>query len=475
MKRIGGSLILGLLSGAALALAPMADGSAWGGQPSADAAVAMDRASALLRAHDFEGAIGALRAVLLADPSNRAANEMLAFALESKGDLEGERRVRSKLASRFPRDARIQADYGRVLERSGRVAEALRAYRRARDLATGAAVAQLDAAIDRTRGQTALEIGTPLSVISDPDADASTLEAGAAVPVGAGNHLALLAARSAAAGRKTPYETEAAAIALALVRPRGAGPSWSLGPSLHVISPKGGAARDLAVGGVATCRTSLGPAFEADLRADFESPWDDAAVTVLHGGRTSAVEGHLYAHALSRRLLFQVGGRRRRISILATDRRSPRPDAWQTLWIGGADVVAWRSAAAIRGEMLDEALIAPMSLHSAVTLAYRHYGVWTQTTPEFATLVDLAPRGSVDEASVATTLASVGGRLGLELRAGLAHDSARRAREWRAGGSFIWSPFTAARLALGYEEANELATGLAGQRRTGRLSFHVDL
>lgn len=475
MNRIGRCLVCGLLSGAALALASVAVGSAAGNQPPADPTGAMDRASALVRARDFDGAIGALRAVLSADPSNLAASEMLAFALESKGDLDGERLVRAKLAARFPRDARIQADYGRVLERSGRAAEALRAYHRARDLATGAAAAELDAAIERTRGQTALEIGTPVSLISDPDADASTVKAGAAIPVGARNHIALLASRYAAEGRTTSDETEAGAIGFALVRPGGAGPSWSLGPSLHVIAPKGDAQRDLAVGGVATGRSSLGPAFEADLRADLESPWEDAAVTVLHGGRTSGAEGHLYAHALSRRLLLQVGGRRRRISILAADRSSPRPDAWQSLWIGGADFVAWRSAAAIRGEMLDEALLSPTSLNSALILAYRHYDVWTQTTPDFAALVDLAPRGSVDEASLATTLASVGGRFGLELRGGLAQDSARRSREWRAGGSLIWSPFSATRLALGYEEATEFATGLVGQRRAGRLNLHVDL
>jgi hypothetical protein len=127
------------------------------------------------------------------------------------------------------------------------------------------------------------------------------------------------------------------------------------------------------------------------------------------------------------------------------------------------------------GEMLDEALLGPTTLSSATTLAYRHYDVSTRTTPEFAAVIGLVPRGLVDEASVATTVASPQSHLGLELRAGLARDSARGARAWSAGGALIWAPTSATRFALGYEGATEVASGLVGQRRAGRLSFHVDL
>ncbi|HKC41308.1 MAG TPA: hypothetical protein VKC15_17325, partial [Gemmatimonadales bacterium] len=194
-------------------------------------------------------------------------------------------------------------------------------------------------------------------------------------------------------------------------------------------------------------------------------------------GRTTAAEGHVYSHWFSQRLLLQAGARRRRLSILAADNHSTsRPRAWQSLWIAGADLVLWRKpGAAVQGEMLDEALIAPTTLSSAMRLAYRHYDVSTRTTPEFAAVIGLVPRGSVDEGSVATTVVSPRGNLGLELRAGLARDSAREARIWRAGGGVIWAPMPATRFALRYEEANEVATGLVGQRRTGWLIFHVDL
>ena len=224
-------------------------------------------------------------------------------------------------------------------------------------------------------------------------------------------------------------------------------------------------------------RAPFGPSLEAEWRAEAETPWDEAAVTVLRGGRTTAAEGHLYLHSFSRRLLLQTGARRRQLSILAADPNSTRrPKAWQSLWVAGADVLLWRKpGASVRGEMLDDALIEPTTLSSALTLAYRHYDVSSQTTPEFASLIGLAQRGLVDEGSFATTLASPGGNLGLELRAGLARDSARQARIWRAGGGLIWAPKPATRFALRYEEATEAASGLVGQRRTGWVSFHVDL
>ena len=224
-------------------------------------------------------------------------------------------------------------------------------------------------------------------------------------------------------------------------------------------------------------RAPLSPSLEAEGRAEVESPWDEAAVTLLHGGRTSAVEGHVYSPWFSRRLLLQAGARRRELSVLDADPGSTRrPKAWESLRILGADVVVWRKPrAAVRGEMLDDALKAPTTFTSALTLAYRRYDVSTQTTPEFAAVIGLVPRGLVNEGSAAMTLALPGGNLGLDLRGGLARDYARRARTWRAGGTLIWAPTRATRIGLGYEGANEVTSGLIGQRRGGRFSFHVDL
>jgi len=303
------------------------------------------------------------------------------------------------------------------------------------------------------------------------------VQAGTAVPLGSGRHLALLGTHYAADGKTNSDATASQVVALTFVQRNANGGSWAVGPRLHAISPRDGRPqRDVGIGGVILGRAPVGSTFESEARGDFETPWDEAAVTLLRGGRTTGADGHLYAHLFSRRLLLQAGARGRELSILATDPASTqRPKAWQSLWIAGADVVAWRKpGAAVRGEMLDESLIAPTTLSSALTLAYRHYDVTTRTTPGFAAAIGLVPRGSVDEGSAALTIAAPRGDLGVELRAGLARDSAREAHVWRAGGSLIWAPTPTTRFVMGYEGATEVASGLVGQRQGGWLSFHVD-
>ena len=467
--------VLGMV---ALMLALMTAGAVWGQPPPAPAGT-LGRAATLVQTGAFEQAAATLRQLLSSDPANRGAKEMLAFTLESMGDLEGERHVRSALAAEFPDDPRVQVDLGRVLERSGDDGAALRAYRRARELSAAASAPELDAAIGRMRGRTATEVATPrLAVMSDPEATASSVQAGAALHLGSRHHLALLGTHHVARAKSYAGATATSdVLALTYVLRHGAGAYWTAGPSLHAVSPRGGARRDLDVGGMVAGRTPLGPLLEAEWRAEVETPWDEAAVTVLRGGRTTAAEGRLYSHWFSRRLLLQAGARRRLLSLLDLEPESTRrPKAWQTLAVAGADFVLWtKPGAAVRGEMLDEALIAPTTLSSALSVAWRHYDVLTQATPEFARIIGLAPRGSVDEASVAVSAASPRGDAGLDLRAGFARDSARRARVWRAGGALIWAPKPSTRFALEYEEATEVATGLVGRRRAAWMSFHVDL
>src|SRR5580765_7468403 len=134
----------------ALALAlTTASARARGGQAPPTSAGSLERAEALVQSRAFEQAATMLRQILSIEPANRRAKELLAFALESTGDLKGERQVRSALAADFPDDPRVQTDYGRVLERSGEEGRALRAYRRARELSGGRPTPELDAAIER--------------------------------------------------------------------------------------------------------------------------------------------------------------------------------------------------------------------------------------------------------------------------------------------------------------------------------------
>lgn len=464
--------------GAVLALTLVAPSErAWGQAPAAAGDSLERAAAALVEAHAFDRAAAVIREQLAIDPSNRHARELLAFTLESSGDLHGERHVRSALAREFPDDPGIQTDYGRVLERSGDEVGALRTYRRARALDAGRPNPPLDAAIERMRGRTTVEVGTPLEVTSDPGALASRVRAGAAIPFGSCEHVTLIGSQYKAEARQGSSTTKAEALALSVAQRRTTGAYWTLGVGVHRIWPAGAAGRDVGIGSTLLGRSPIGTMLEADARAEAAAPWDEAATTVLHGGRTTGVEGHLYAHGFSRRLLLQVGARRRELSILAADSATvQRPRAWESVAVAGADLVLWRKPEiAVRGEMLDETLTAPTTISPAVTLAYRHYDVSTRTTPEFNTIIGMVPRGVVDEVSAHATLASPRRNLGLELNAGLARDVARAARGWDGGGALIWAPLPATRLALRYDEAIEVATGLVGMRRAGSLSLHVDL
>ncbi|MGH9868509.1 MAG: tetratricopeptide repeat protein [Candidatus Polarisedimenticolia bacterium] len=459
-----------------LALAGNAAGDRVWGQAPLNSVATLDQAASLIQARAFERAAIVLRNLLSVDPDDRRAMELLAFALESAGDLDGEREVRSTLAAAFPGDARIQADYGRVLERSGDERGALTAYLHARSLSPDTPDRELDTAIDRMKGRRAVEVNTPVVVLADPDATASRLQAGAAVPFGSLHHLTALAARSDAEATGSTDATAADYLALSCVLRHRSGAWMSVGPSLHVISPQGEPRKDVGIGGEIAGRSRLGPWFEFHASGRIQTPWDEAAVTLLHGGRTTGAEGHVYAHVFDRRLLLMAGARQRRLSILDADPNSTdRLEASQSLLVVGADVVLWRKpGVAVRGEMLDEALVAPRALSSAVTLGYRHYAVSARSTPEFDALIALEPRNAVDEASATAAIASPRGRVGLELRGGLARDTEREARMWRAGGSLIWAPRASIRFELSYEEASDTVTGIVGQRHVGSFSCHVD-
>ena len=81
-----------------------------------------------------------------------------------------------------------------------------------------------------------------LALMSDPDAAATSVQAGAAFPFGSGDHVALLGRHYAAHASGHPDATTASdVLALTLVRRHGTGAYWTVGPRLHLVSPRGGA------------------------------------------------------------------------------------------------------------------------------------------------------------------------------------------------------------------------------------------
>src|SRR5262249_8620092 len=203
------------------------------------------------------------------------------------------------------------------------------------------------------RYRTAVEVAAPVTVMTEPEASASRVQAGAAIPVGPQRHVALLGTRYAATPTTRPPAPTSPPPPTSPVENR-ARLSWPAGTRLHDAATRGGTRGEVGAGGAMAAAVPVGRRLEIEGDAELETPWDEAAVALLHGGRTSSVAGHGYAHDLSRHLLLQVGARRRRLSILPRESGSGRrPEAWQSLWLAGADVVLWSASPTLRGEMLD--------------------------------------------------------------------------------------------------------------------------
>jgi hypothetical protein len=440
-----------------------------------DSTATLDRAAQLIEARAVDQAMTLLDGLLAGDPANRRARELLAFAFESAGDFKRELRVRAALAADYPNDAQIQAAYGRVLERTGDERAALAENLRAREL--GGADAEVKEAIDRLRGRTAVEVGGAAAVLTDPAATAGRIQIGLAVPLATRVHLALLDAYYVVADATTPRSSKIVAVAPSIVLRSPNGAWLAAGPRLnHTILT--GSAGDVAIGGALAGTAPLGSHVTVELRADGETLWDDAAIALLHGGRQTGGIGRLYVHALERRLLLQAGVQARLLSLLVAPpgELAVRAGARQALVVAGADVVVWpRQGGEVRGEILDDAFIAPSSLPTAITASYRHYQAYAENSTAFATIVALPDRVAIDEASGRVSLVSPNRALGMELRGGVGRDSAHDAWLWRAGGAVLWAPTSAIRFALRYDHATQLIPGYAGSREEGWISCHVDL
>ena len=98
--------------------------------PTADAEVSLNQADAHLINEDWMGGARVLKRYLALEPKSVRGREMLGWALEAGGDLEGELEVRRSLSDDLPSTAHDR-DYGRALERAGSFPAARDRYKRA--------------------------------------------------------------------------------------------------------------------------------------------------------------------------------------------------------------------------------------------------------------------------------------------------------------------------------------------------------
>ena len=448
-----------------------------------DAEVALNHADAHLLRKDWAGAARLLRRFLKGAPDNLRARHMLAWALESKGDLSGELSVRARLAVDDP-SFEAQRDYGRALERNGDYGDALLSYQAAADRA-GAPDATLTTARDRMRYRLTPEVAGGVGVRADPNTTAEHLQAGAALPFASRQVVSMIFSHDEAQGGWPVASTAVSAVGASLVLGARWGGTLMLGGQASGVSQvpvsNGTALQSvpgLRLGGVGEIDTPVGAWVRADLRGELQNQWTEAPIAIRERGAATGLTGHLFVFPVpsSHRVIIDAGSQARRLMLAPGAAGAATPEASQLLSWAGADFVVWQDPArTLRGQILDENLVRPTEVAESITFSVRHYELFGRSDAEFDRRLVLLPRSSITNGSLVVRDALAGGRFGFELRGGLGYESTRRNVLAQGGLTLFVAGSAASRVTASYDIAQETITGLTGRRHTGWVAYHVDL
>jgi Flp pilus assembly protein TadD len=458
--------------------------------PAKDTEVSLSQADAHLINEDWSGGARVLQRYRALDPENVRAREMLAWALEADGDLDGELEVRRSLSNDHPSPAHDR-DYGRALERAESYAAARDRYARAVAESGAGADTALITSYNRMRWRTTPEVAGGGSFRSDPQAWAWRAQAGAALPFGSRHSLAVNAwhdesndwhanqvvganvlaktgtvtglgaqlllgrrlERSLLLGADARYETEAGTDA----------------SGADLLPSRGG----FDFGGQAEGDANITRYAHVNLHLDANEQWNEAPITVHEGGTMTGATGHLYLFPVSHVVLFDGGAQARQLQLSAQG-TPDRPKANQLLVWGGIDFNLWTEPGhTVNAEALDERLVRRVYLVDAGVLAYRHYELVTHADPDFR--IALAPRASIDNGTLIVRKALAHGRVGLDVHGGGGYDHLRDHTLFQLGGAFVLAASWRTRLTASYDLAHETATGLPGTLHIGWLTFHADI
>jgi len=415
-------------------------------------------------AKDWRGAERMLRELLLDQPDNQQARELLVWTLEARGKIDEELRLREALAQDWRDKPRRVLAFARALERAQDYPRALAQYREAQSYGAG----DLSLEIRRLHNRLSPEVGAAMVVMGDPAGTSLGWMAGVTVPIVRGLRVAASATHDRAEiDSLMPLRGSMTAANLAgILSLRG----WDVaaGATLRVIGSRPG------IGGQSALRTPPGRLFQLQLQVDAQMPWREASTTIQQGGVVDAATLQLYARPFGERVVLGVAGQGRRLG-LAPDGSMTTPHAKQLFGALGLDYVLWsRPTRQVRGEIFDETMLWPTTLATSLMLSYRHYELVGDDP--FGLRLVLVDRSQVDEASATFRwVVDSAGALGVELRAGAGNDWARDVRLWRGGASLLLSVAAATRLTGSFDVASQTGTGLPGVRHTGWISFHVDL
>jgi hypothetical protein len=458
--------------------------------PAKDQEVAFNQADAHLINEDWMGGARVLRRYLALDPKSVRGREMLAWALEAGGDLEGEIDVRRSLSDDLPSPAHDR-DYGRALERTENFRAARDRYARAVAEAGSGADATLVTSYERMRFRTTPEVAGGGSLRSDPQAWAWRAQAGAAMPFGSRHSLGVMAWHDASndwhanqvVGAQVLQKTgTVTGLGAQMLLGRRGERSLLLGGDTRYATESGVDASGVTqlsghngfqFGAQAEGAANFTPYAHANLHLDANEQWNEAPVTVHEGGTMSGATGHLYLFPKDHVVLFDGGAQARQLRLSAQG-TPDAPKANQLLVWGGVDFNLWTvPAPAAHAESLDERLVRRVYLNDAGVLAYRHYELVTHADPDFR--IALAPRASIDNGTLIIRKALFGGRVGIDLHGGGGYDHLRDHTLFQAGGAFVLAASWSTRLTASYDLAHETATGLPGTLHIGWLTFHADI
>ena len=226
-------------------------------------------------------------------------------------------------------------------------------------------------------------------------------------------------------------------------------------------------------GGQAEGAANLWSFMHVNLHADANEQWNEAPITVHEGGTMSGAIGRLFLFPKNRVVLIDTGAQARQLKIAAEGTPS-KPSANQFLGWAGIDFNLWATPTrVVRAEVLDEKLVRRVYLSDAGVIAYRHYELWTDATPDFR--IALAPRASIDNATLIVRKALAGGRVGFDIHGGGGYDNIRDRILAQAGAAFVLAASWSTRLQASYDMSHETATGLPGTLQIGWLTLHVDI
>ncbi|HEY6477901.1 MAG TPA: hypothetical protein VI456_15095 [Polyangia bacterium] len=458
--------------------------------PAFDEEVALNQADAHLLNKDWEGGARLLRRYLTLDPKNVRGREMLAWALEADGDLDGELAVRRGLAEDQPTAAN-QYDYGRALERATNYRAASTAYSAA--LNNGdAADNTVRTSYDRMHFRVTPELSGGGWYRSDPQAWDWRVQAGGALPFGTHHQAGFLVWHDASTDwnanqvvganvlRESGSVTGLGAYAML---GRRSGTSVLLGSDVRYSTTTGensagaqlyGPTQQLAFGGQGEADTPVTGFMQLNLHLDLNEQWNDAPVTIHEGGTMTGATGHLYLFPKSRVVLLDSGAQVRRLSLRPLESGDPTPVAPQLLFWAGVDFNLWSdSTRIIRGESLDERMVRRRALNDAGVLAYRHYENFADVPADFR--IALQSRNSIDNGTFILRKAFLTGRAGVEAHGGLGYDNVQDQVLAQAGGALLVASSWSTRLTISYDYIHQTTTGLPGTLQIGWIAFHADL